>query len=679
VQLTRKGYENSLKRIAVCFQRERATAHLVRVGERGVELDVEKLTTQDVLRYFQGLKNSGRSVASLANYRSSLAHVYKETGAEKPDDYDEEVSQFFAGARRDEASERQAGKRKAQPGKEPLAFSLYQWLARRLLTGSVDPFGHCFQVLMWNMMCRANNVAKLCFSHLRWHEDALQIAIPKTKADQTGERNVEPKHVYANPGLPEICPVLALALYFVCHSEPTDEQVFYGGSQQWRFNKFLKMALRDEEARAMLRLHGLKVDELGAHSTRKGSGKYACGGSSGGGPSIVSVSLRCGWSLGDTMERYLRYEGAGDQFVGRVVSGHPLHSPLFAALPPHFAEVDADLLAAMRRMFPIITCTEGMQLVLLHCMASLVHHYDWLRSNLHQDHAFFQCVLVRDSLLLRWLQGRLVREDRGDRPAIRPTGVPPHVAIMRQVADQHQAARLATAQLEAAVRAIPVKISDLRVDLVSDIECLLDRKHLEAGMVTPANVNMAIQGTLEGFLGNLRAEFSGLRNTETSASDPACSGAVVDDGENDEDSDVFPELFYEWEGEKRSLPDGFTFPRVHLYTGWELWWRGNKGQGIPPYRALSTRDCSALNTRKRLSDWRAVYCLLETLLPEEDLPQTALPESRLLPLFQKATEHLPRDHVNKYKRRWSAVTVLTLCRLLRQWRKEGRLLGQGEE
>jgi hypothetical protein len=41
--------------------------------------------------------------------------------------------------------------------------------------------------------------------------------------------------------------------------------------------------------------------------------------------------------------------------------------------------------------------------------------------------------------------------------------------------------------------------------------------------------------------------------------------------------------------------------------------------------------------------------------------------------FNQETAPLLRDHITKYKRRWTAVTVLAVRRFLLQWRKEGLL------
>lgn len=77
------------------------------------------------------------------------------------------------------------------------------------------------------------------------------------------------------------------------------------------------------------------MSHYGTHSVRKGVATFACSGTTGG-PSIASACLRVGWYLGGVQDRYIRYESAGDKYLGRVVAGLPLNSADFAALPPHF-------------------------------------------------------------------------------------------------------------------------------------------------------------------------------------------------------------------------------------------------------------------------------------------------------------------------------------------------------
>jgi hypothetical protein len=73
------------------------------------------------------------------------------------------------------------------------------------------------------------------------------------------------------------------------------------------------------------------------------------------------------------LDRYLRYEGAGDQFVGRTVALMGLLSSWkFMVLPPHFVcDVSADVL----RLFPIISSVPTLLPVLSLCLASVVYHY----------------------------------------------------------------------------------------------------------------------------------------------------------------------------------------------------------------------------------------------------------------------------------------------------------------
>ena len=47
--------------------------------------------------------------------------------------------------------------------------------------------------------------------------------------------------------------------------------------------------------------------------------------------SIVAVLLRGGWEIGAVLDRYLRYSEAGDEFVGRVLSGLPLNDASFTS------------------------------------------------------------------------------------------------------------------------------------------------------------------------------------------------------------------------------------------------------------------------------------------------------------------------------------------------------------
>ena len=76
---------------------------------------------------------------------------------------------------------------------------------------------------------------------------------------------------------------------------------------------------------------------------RKGATGYTASGSTAC-PPITAVNIRGGWSLGGVQNTYMRYEAAGDMYVGHTVTGLPINSSKFAILPPHFVGLDASFI-----------------------------------------------------------------------------------------------------------------------------------------------------------------------------------------------------------------------------------------------------------------------------------------------------------------------------------------------
>ncbi|KAF0775917.1 hypothetical protein AaE_000383, partial [Aphanomyces astaci] len=122
----------------------------------------------------------------------------------------------------------------------------------------------------------------------------------------SGTKNKDYKHCYANPFKPAICLYVALGVYLSCNNRITPTELFPGANQKDRFGKSLAALIEAPKT-------GAKKD-IGTHSIRKGAATFVSSGSTGG-TSIVSVCLRCGWSLGNVMERYFRYEAVGDQIT----------------------------------------------------------------------------------------------------------------------------------------------------------------------------------------------------------------------------------------------------------------------------------------------------------------------------------------------------------------------------
>ena len=129
-----------------------------------------------------------------------------------------------------------------------------------------------------------------------------------------------------------MCPVRALSTYFMLFPDIGSEggRIFPGSEQRTRFNLIFHYFLT--KYRELYLSCGIDPKEIGTHSIRKGAATYCCTGVHPG-PPVVSVCLRGGWSLGRVKERYLKYEVAGDELVGRTLTGISPTSTQFGISP----------------------------------------------------------------------------------------------------------------------------------------------------------------------------------------------------------------------------------------------------------------------------------------------------------------------------------------------------------
>lgn len=160
----------------------------------------------------------------------------------------------------------------------------------------------------------------------------MVVDMSRHKADQTGEKTT-PKHIYANPYQPAICPILAMGLHFfsISYRETGDDhsKIFVGTISYDNFSRWLRETLGGVE------ILGFKPDDYGTHSYRKGAATHCAGFI--GGPSIITIYLRAEWTFGTVQDRYLLYVDAGDQLCGRIICGLTFNDGVkFSVLPPRF-------------------------------------------------------------------------------------------------------------------------------------------------------------------------------------------------------------------------------------------------------------------------------------------------------------------------------------------------------
>lgn len=263
------------------------------------------------------------------------------------DDLSKDLGSFMSGAKKQLAQARQDGHAKVHEGKEPLRFEMLAFLGDYLLhlcdrsEGTGEPLVHSahteatfvrlFLLLCWNLVCRSKSAETIRLAHMKWQGDALAILFAKQKNDQEGD-NTDYRCVYANPVQPEVCPILALGIYWMCIGIDNHD-LFPGNkdSQASRYSQFMRRVYTHTIVVETLTKHGIANGELGTHSARKGAATFCASGSTDC-PSITAIQLRAGWRLEGVTGRYLRFAAAGDQHVGRTVVGLDPMSPNAAVL-----------------------------------------------------------------------------------------------------------------------------------------------------------------------------------------------------------------------------------------------------------------------------------------------------------------------------------------------------------
>jgi phage-related protein len=291
---------------------------------------------------------------------------------------------------------------KLNEGKKPMSREVYSFLAQKLFESERKEhiFAHLFLVLDWNLMKRAENCVDLKLEHVKMEGDSMVFEFAKSKGAQGGEEHVGPWHVYANPLEPSKCPVLAFARYLFTFPDciKTNASVFAGKSQYERYSKLFQGIIKKYESE--LKELGVGPGDLGTHSCRKGVATMVAGGCTVS-PPIISLCIRAGWKMGGVKEKYLKYEAAGDQYVGRCAAGLNQLTKEFAVSPPHFdfteaGEDDLDHVIARRkittwlktRITNLRRVSPHTQHLIFNVFASVCFHYDYLSTNISPNCAF---------------------------------------------------------------------------------------------------------------------------------------------------------------------------------------------------------------------------------------------------------------------------------------------------
>lgn len=415
-------------------------------------------------------------------------------------------------------------------------------------------------------MCRVSNVGDVRCAHLNWDMDALFIAMVRHKADQGGERT-DPKHCYANPFDPSVCIVTALAVLFAVFGAPKDrtEHIFEGTRQHDRFVEGIRAVLAaNPDLKAECDRLNITAEDIASQSFRKGARSYVQGGVTNG-PTTPSILLE------GMDKKYVRYEGAADQFIGRILAMLDVGSPDFAVLFPHFDHVDAEVLAAVQDCFP--GAAESLSGVLIQCLASLVYHAATFRARLPPHHTIFPTRVFAQGYVQQ-LAGRVAL--KWDHDTITPTGIPPQVSILREVK-----------QLKETVQSLETGLPQKLQEIIRDE---LEQRAVDSGSITRSVIEQIVGGAV-----------AQLKETFQQQADGGNNQVAV--------APVHLAQFQTWtvNGRLRRAPETFDFntslPTENLF---QLYCLGNQETRVGPYRNFTSSDFSTTKQKKRLSDMNAL-------------------------------------------------------------------------
>lgn len=550
-----------------------------------------------------------KSAAAMNGYRNAIKSLYVEERVESID-FDTFIKEYMAGYKREVAKKKQIGEMKMSEGRSPLTFEGYRLIAQKALhiedNFNTMSFAHTFTLLTWNLMARSVSIADLKFCHISWEMDALIFNIPKQKNDQEGAR-AYPRHVYANPDDPIICPVLSIALKLFCSVHISNlsndtMNVFPGNHEESRYSEWLQNLLKNLSVDETMLL-GTAIEEIGNHSFRKGVASHLS--NSPGGPSPISIFLRIGWNLGNVPHRYLFEGQGGDQFCGRVAAGLPLTESKFCILPPHFRLSELSLLLTDDDWTAIVPSYEqfpqSFRRAIPYLLASIVYHKDFLQANLSKKHPLFQTRLWRNGYIQRLEPHVVIMESYCPYTQMRSTGIPPTMLYLQLMKQRDRELHEKMDEIYNVLHDQLCKI-DVDLDRIPESTCHAIQSRFVVDGAIPLTRDDLMQ-TLNDLRSSIVADMNNNMGRGASV-DISC---VTDAHLPEYNSENYSGRLFVWsDGSMRRAPEDWTFPSINCKTMWDLWHRGDRSHELGPFKFLTRADLKERTSKVQLSRARGV-------------------------------------------------------------------------
>ena len=333
---------------------------------------------------------------------------------------------------------------------------------------------------------------------------------------------------------------------------------------------------------------------------------------------------------------YIRYESAGDQFVGRAVSGLPILKKEFGISMPYFDFTsceDEDEKDAKERevnkwildRIPMEAKLNQNVLCMMKCLvASLAFHDEFLRENLHRNSEVRCNVFMTDSIPhANHVQTAYPWTRTSDSPDI--TGIPPHTTMLAEIAELRSLVLELKDELKSEVS------STIKTTITSELNA---REVGGAGFVQSTLILQKIEELVEQNKERMQREQEKLCRNVDSATlfedgvhldvsddwdiEPEDDIEIILDEDNENatnndsraggskrkawnDKQVREETSKQLKrrrtlvgyhhGKFSTLPSTWTFPEsLTVINLINMWHRGNTAENIPPYKLLTGAD-----------------------------------------------------------------------------------------
>ena len=186
-------------------------------------------------------------------------------------------------------------------------------------------------------------------------------------------------------------------------------------------------------------------------------------------PPITSICLRANWKMPGVMNRYIKHENAGDQYVGRCVSGRKRMDSRFAESIPYFdfSEFPSTQKETMNRVLDNWIKSrmpeggaknQAVFFLFKSCLASVVYHRQWWKDNLHQRNPVRGSVFMTEDVpFAEHVRTALPWTKTDDTPVF--TGIPQDILLQAKIEE-----------LEAEIRDLKQTVTDGNAHVINEFK-----------------------------------------------------------------------------------------------------------------------------------------------------------------------------------------------------------------